>query len=162
MKTKAQKPKAKKKDLSKAIAKAETMDTDFLSGLSDVQVAKRKEDGLVNKVAKKVTKTYWQIFCDNLFSFFNLLLFGVAILMIVAGLDFSYFFFALILLANIFIGLMTDIRARRMVDKLRLVTDPKVASIRNGQEVTLRSRTSSLATSSSSARGIRSAPERSS
>ena len=127
-----------KKDLSKAIDAAEAMETDFLTGLSDAQVAKRKEAGFVNKVAKKVTKTYWQILADNLFSFFNLLLFGIAILMIVAGLDFSYFFFALILLANIFIGLMTDIRARRMVDKLRLVTDPKVASIRNGKEVTLK------------------------
>src|SRR5574344_2190232 len=128
----------KKAELLKAIDNAEVMDADFLHGLSDDQVAERKKDGLVNKVAKKVTKTYWQIFCDNFFSFFNILLFSVAILMVIAGLDFSYFFFAVILLANIFIGLFTDIRARHMVDKLRLITDPKAAVIRNGKESALK------------------------
>jgi cation-transporting ATPase E len=128
----------KKAELLKAIENAEPMEADFLTGLSTAQVEKRKADGLVNKVAKKVTKTYWQIFCDNFFSFFNILLFSVAILMAVAGLDFSYFFFAVILLANIFIGLFTDIRARHMVDKLRLITDPKAAAIRNGKEVALK------------------------
>jgi cation-transporting ATPase E len=128
----------KKKDLLKAIAKAEPMDADFLAGLNDAQVARRKEEGLVNRVAKKVTKTYWQIFCDNFFSFFNMLLFTIAVLMVVAGLDPSYFFFAIILVANILIGLITDVRARRMVDKLRLVTDPKVLVVRNGKRVSLK------------------------
>lgn len=127
-----------KRDLLKKADASETIDTDFLTGLSDAQVANQREKGLINKVAKKVTKTYWQIFCDNFFSFFNILLFAIAILMVVAGLDFSYFFFAIILLANIFIGLVTDIRARRMVDKLRLITDPKVSAIRGGKEISLK------------------------
>ena len=128
----------KKAELLKAIDDAEVMDADFLHGLSDDQVAERKKDGLVNKVAKKVTKTYWQIFCDNCFSFFNILLFSIAVMMFVAGLSIRYFFFAVILFANIAIGLITDVRARRMVDKLRLVTDPKVTAVRNGKEMSLK------------------------
>jgi cation-transporting ATPase E len=127
----------KKEELLKAIEDAEKMDADFLVGLSEEQVKKRMDAGLSNKVPKKVTKTYWQILADNLLSFFNILLFSIAVLMMIAKLEPTSFFFVLILAANIFIGLLTDIRARRMVDKLRVITDPKVTVVRGGKEVSL-------------------------
>jgi cation-transporting P-type ATPase E len=116
----------------KAISIAEPMEVSFVSGLSSEQVKQRNKEGLINKTKKKVTKTYLQIFLDNFFSFFNVLLFSIAAIMIIAGLDWTYFFFLIVLFANIVIGLITDFRARRLVDKLSLITDPKVTVVRDG------------------------------
>lgn len=117
-----------------AIASAEKFDVDFAVGLSSSQVESRKKNNLSNKTRKEVTKTYVQIVFDNLFSFFNILLFGIATLMIIAGLSWEYYLFLVILFFNIVIGLACDIRARRLVDKLRLITDPKARVIREGKE----------------------------
>ena len=50
------------------------IECDLANGLSDEQVQKRKEEGLINKTPKKVTKSYFKIIFDNIFNFFNLLL----------------------------------------------------------------------------------------
>jgi cation-transporting ATPase E len=123
-----------KEELNAEIAAAPKMEPDFLVGLSAEQVASRKHDGLVNKSPKKVTKTYWQIFCDNFFSFFNLLLLGIAVLMLCFHVvSLTNYFFVIVLLANMIIGLITDIHARHMVDRLRVITDPKATTVRDGQ-----------------------------
>jgi len=124
----------KKEEFLKAINAAPTIEADFVVGLSDEQVKQRKDEGFTNKVPKKVTKTYWQIFVDNFFSFFNMVFFGIAILMAIAHIGFKSYFFLLPIICNIVLGLVTDIRARRLVDKLRLVTDPKVRVIRDRKE----------------------------
>jgi magnesium-transporting ATPase (P-type) len=57
--------------------------------------------------------------------------FGIAILMAIAQIRITSYFFLLPIFCNIILGLITDIRARRLVDKLRLVTDPRVVVIRD-------------------------------
>ena len=121
----------KKEEFLKEIAAAPVIEADFSVGLSSEQVEQRKNEGFINKSPKKVTKTYWQIFCDNFFSFFNMVFFGIAILMAIAQIKISAYFFLLPIVCNIVLGLITDIRARRLVDKLRLVTDPKVVVVRD-------------------------------
>src|SRR5574344_556724 len=127
----------KKEELLKEIAAAPLIEADFMVGLTPEEVQQRKNEGLVNKSPKKVTKTYWQIFCDNFFSFFNMVFFGIAILMAIARIKIYAYFFLLPILCNIVLGLITDIRARRLVDKLRIVTDPKVQVIREKKTVEL-------------------------
>jgi cation-transporting ATPase E len=124
----------KKEEFLKAIAAAPVIEADFVVGLTPEQVAERQEEGFVNKSPKKVTKTYWQIFCDNFFSFFNMVFFGIAILMAIAQIRITSYFFLLPIFSNIILGLITDIRARRLVDKLRLVTDPRVVVIRDKKQ----------------------------
>src|SRR5574344_2729074 len=124
----------KREEFLKAINAASPIEADFVVGLSPEQVQQRKDEGFANKVPKKVTKTYWQIFCDNFFSFFNMVFFGSAILMAIAQRKSSAYFFLLPIVCNIVLGLITDIRARRLVDKLRLVTDPKVVVVRDSKE----------------------------
>ena len=124
----------KKEELIKAIEAAPVMEADFMVGLTSEQVQERKDEGFVNKTPKKVTKTYWQIFCDNFFSFFNMVFFGIAVLMAIAKIDLKSYFFLLPIVCNIVLGLITDIRARRLVDKLRLVTDPKVSVMRDSKQ----------------------------
>ena len=109
-------------------------------GLSDEQVSLRKKQNLVNKVAKKVPKSYFKIIFDNVFNFFNLLLFAIAALILIAGGGFSDFIFIYILSANIIIGLIQDIRARKQIDKLKLISDPRIRVVRNGKVIEVASK----------------------
>lgn len=127
-----------KEKLISELENAEQFKPDFHQGLSDEQIQARKDAGLVNKTPKKVTKSYWKIFTDNFFSFFNMVLFCITVLMLCGGVfEIKYYGYIVVLSCNIFIGLITDIHARRLVDKLRLITDPRVTVIRNGKEETI-------------------------
>ena len=88
-------------------------------GLSSEQVKQRQENGLVNKTKKFVTKSYFRIIYENVFNFFNILLFLIIAAMIVAKIELKNFVFVFILVMNISIGLYQDIRARVLIDKLK-------------------------------------------
>lgn len=102
-------------------------------GLTKEQVEDRVAHNLLNKTERTVSKTYLQIVLDNVVNFFNILLFVIAGLMIAAKKYDSLFFLA-ILIPNIAIGLAEDIHARRLMDKLSLVTAPKALVLRDGVE----------------------------
>ena len=118
-----------------AIEAAKPLNPDIGTGLTKEEVEERKKDNLTNRIKKQVTKSYFRIFFDNLFSFFNIILFCIAALMISAGIStISSYLFVVILTANIVIGLISDIRARVLVDRLRLITDPRSKVIRDGHK----------------------------
>ena len=123
----------KRDELIAEIQRAEVIEKSYKEGLSSSEVELRIKDKLVNTVSKKVTKSYWKIFADNVFSFFNLIFLVIGILMAVAKLEISNFFFLLPVLSNIVIGIITDVRARIAVDKLKLIVDPQVKVIRDGE-----------------------------
>lgn len=104
-------------------------------GLNSEQVEVQIKEGFVNKAKKKVTKSYWQILCDNVFTFFNFVYVVIAILMIIAGMDLTNYFFCVPVFCNMFIGLFTDLHTRRLVDSLRLITNPKAKVVRDGKEI---------------------------
>ena len=102
-------------------------------GLTSEQVQQRNDDGLVNKTKKHVTKSYLRIVYENVFNFFNILLFAITAAMIVARIPIEKFLFAGILVLNIGIGLYQDIRARKLIDKLKVVSSVKVNVLRDGE-----------------------------
>jgi len=124
----------KREELIKEINQTEIIEKSYTEGLSSEEVELRTKQGLVNKVSKKVTKSIWQILLDNVFSFFNLIYIIIGTFMAIAQLPLSNFFFLLPVLSNVVIGVITDIRARIAVDKLKLVVDPQVTVVRDGQE----------------------------
>ena len=105
-------------------------------GLSKEQVEERKKLGLTNKTRVVVGKTYFEIILTDVFSLFNILLFVVAGLMIAAqywtGLTFM-----VVLIPNIGLSLYEDIKARRLMSKLRVLNQPKHTVIRDGQKVVI-------------------------
>ena len=111
----------------------ERFTVDLKQGLSDEQVLLRKNQKLVNKSKKAYGKSYLEIIVSNLFSFFNVLLYVIAIVMLIFKL-YSGMFFVIVLIANTTIGLVEDIKARRLLSKLRLITQPKAFVIRNGKQ----------------------------
>ncbi len=104
-------------------------------GLNDLQVQERKEQGLVNFVKKKFSKSYLNIFVNNICSFFNLLGLICFVALIATGAPLSQFVFVFFYVTNITIGIVQEIRAKKCVDKLSLVSNKGVKAIRNGQEI---------------------------
>ena len=119
--------------VKKVIGNREHFELDVENGLSSVQVLERQQNGLVNKTGKHVSKSYLKIIYENVVNFWNLLLFAIAALMIIARIRITSFAFLVILLANISIGLYQDIRARKLLDKLKVVSAPKVTVLRDGK-----------------------------
>ncbi len=109
------------------------INTDVRRGLTSEQVAFRKEEGATNIVSASTGKTYLSIFLGNIFTFFNLLGLAIMLLMFILG-SFKNLFFAVIILANTTIGIIQEIRAKKTIEKLSLVTAPVAVVIRNGKE----------------------------
>lgn len=113
----------------------EVINSNSLLGLTSEQVKQRNDDGLVNKMPKTVTKTYFKIFFDNVINFFNIIIFAISIFMIVVGAGPTKLVSLYLLIVNIAIGLFQDIKARRKVDKLKVVSYPTAKVIRDGKEI---------------------------
>ncbi len=101
-------------------------------GLSKAQVEQRKEQGLVNQAGKKYSKTYTSIFVGNLCTFFNFLCLLAALALLFARAPVSQFLFVLIFLCNIAFSIFLEIRAKRKLDKLSILSSPTAKVVRGG------------------------------
>ena len=102
-------------------------------GLTDIQVKERLDQGLRNVVKHKNSKSYFSIFADNVFTFFNLLGLIAFIALLSIRAELSNYFFVSFYIANIAIGIVQEIRAKRCVDRLTLMSEKNIKVIRNGQ-----------------------------
>ncbi|MBQ8295473.1 MAG: HAD-IC family P-type ATPase [Clostridia bacterium] len=103
-------------------------------GLSSEQVEERIQKGYVNKTVKKFTKTYRSIFRDNICTFFNLLCLIAALALLLAHAPISQFLFVPIFVCNMTIGIVQEIRAKRKIDKLSILSSPIATVVRNGKK----------------------------
>ena len=101
-------------------------------GLSLEQVESRQAQGLVNIVDKKNSKTYKKIFFTNIFTFFNLLCFVVCGALIAVN-AWNNLLFMVTIVANILIGIIQEIKAKKTVEKISLVTAPTAVVLREGK-----------------------------
>lgn len=104
-------------------------------GLSSAQVQERIEQGLVNKTGKKYSKSYRSIFVGNICTFFNLLCVLVAIALAIGHAPIPQFTFVPIYLINVTVGIIQEIRAKRKIDKLTILSSPTAKAVRNGKKV---------------------------
>lgn len=105
----------------------------FKEGLSSEEVAKLTEEGKINKVKSATKNSILKIICKNLFTFFNFLLFTIAIILIIFQ-QWSNLVFMVVVLANLALGLIQDLRAKHMVDQLSFINKSKYVVIRDGKE----------------------------
>ncbi|MDO4389376.1 MAG: HAD-IC family P-type ATPase [Eubacteriales bacterium] len=80
------------------------------------------------------TKTIPQILRDNICTIFNALNLMIAVALAAVG-AWKNILFLLIILANTVIGVVQEIRAKRQIERLTLLTQPVVTLLRNGAEV---------------------------
>lgn len=102
-------------------------------GLAAEQVTERRSDGLVNKVERTVGKSYAAIFLGNIFTFFNMLGLFIMVLMFALG-SFDNLFFSVVILANTFIGIIQEIKAKKSIEKLSIMSAPTANVVRGGVE----------------------------
>ncbi|XMB72412.1 HAD-IC family P-type ATPase [Mycoplasmatota bacterium WC30] len=100
-------------------------------GLNIEQVNDRYSLGKSNNKKQSNLKTNWQIVSSNLFTFFNLILVLLAILLISIG-SYKNLWFMVIAFINTAIGIFQEFRARSSVEKLSLITENKIIVIREG------------------------------
>ncbi|MFA6755502.1 MAG: HAD-IC family P-type ATPase [Bacilli bacterium] len=120
--------------MSKKNIEIKRYEASIKQGLSKKQVEYNKSIGQVNKVRDKKKDQYFKIFIKNIFTFFNMLLLALAIILIIAG-KWKSCFFIIVFVANTFITMFQDLRAKALVDRLSLVNKEKITAIRNSKEV---------------------------
>lgn len=106
---------------------------DTRKGLSSEEVAARIADGRVNGSSEIKTKSIKHIVFDNVFTFFNFLNIALAVLVLIFG-EIKNAMFIAIIFCNTIIGIVQEIRAKKTIDKLTLISAPKAHVIRDGKE----------------------------
>jgi cation-transporting ATPase E len=101
-------------------------------GLSSAQVNSRIKLKLTNNIYTKTTKTYGRILFENIFTWFNFICFAVAGVLIAVG-SYENVFFIVIFMANLLIGLIQEIRAKKKVDSITVLNTNKVEVIRDSK-----------------------------
>lgn len=104
-----------------------------LKGLSAADVRKKVSQGLVNNFKSDNNNSLWEIIKRNVFNLFNFLNFAIAVMLALVGAWSNLVFFVVIVF-NSLSGIITEIRAKKMIDKLNLMSSEKVTVIRSGRE----------------------------
>ncbi|MBS5865917.1 MAG: HAD-IC family P-type ATPase [Coriobacteriaceae bacterium] len=107
--------------------------SDNYTGLSGAEVAKRKAQGKSNVDTDVKTKTIAQIISEHTLTFFNGINLVIALLVLATGY-FRNLLFVTTPLINLFIGVIQEIRAKRQVDRLQLLTASEVRVRRDGKD----------------------------
>ena len=137
----------KKKRTSKTELKR--FNVEASKGLTQAQVKQRTDEGYVNVSSSSLEKSYARIICENAFTFFNCVLYAIAILFLVLiiylgnvnpealtklNLGATKFIFLLAVVMNVVIGSVQGIRSKQTLRKLRIVTEAKAVVIRDGEK----------------------------
>ena len=104
-------------------------------GLNTSQINERIQSGLINTGGKKYSKSYLSIFVGNICTGFNLICALAAIALLMARAEFAQFLFVFIFAINIAVGIVFEIRAKRKLDKLSILSAPMAKVIRNGRKM---------------------------
>src|SRR6266571_3181117 len=97
--------------------------TEPLAGLDEAAVRDRVLRGKVNEVPQATGRTVWQIVRANLLTPFNALLGTLFVLILVEGAA-QDALFGVVLVANTAIGILQELRAKRTLDRLAVLTAP--------------------------------------
>ncbi len=137
----APKKKRKKKNEQLVQKRVRRVRTDYQSGLTSDQVNERMLKGQINYVPNTNVKTIRSIIRENVFTFFNVLCFivfaALAFVDIYYEQSWSNLLFMLIIVVNIIIGIVQEIRAKKTIEKLSLLTAPSVKVVRDAVEETI-------------------------
>ncbi|MCD7814394.1 MAG: HAD-IC family P-type ATPase, partial [Lachnospiraceae bacterium] len=101
-------------------------------GLTQEQVDDRIFRGLKNTAPESPSKSKKEIIYSNLFTYFNLIFFLIAILLIFVG-AFRDMTFLPIIVANTCIGIFQELHAKKVLDELTILNAPKCKVVRDGK-----------------------------
>lgn len=102
-----------------------------MTGLSLEEVEKRKKQGLVNGNFSVKTKSVGQIIYSNVFTLFNFINIFLAVCLVLVK-SYKNMMFLGVVFWNILIGIVQEIRSKRIIDRLSLLSEPTVLVLRDG------------------------------
>ena len=105
-----------------------------MEGLTNKQIEAKIKQGKVNQSTHKNRNTISKIIFKNTFTIFNLVNLILAVLIISVG-SYKNLLFVFIAIANTLISIINEVRAKRIVDKLRLVSEQQPTVIREGKTI---------------------------
>ncbi len=106
-----------------------------MRGLTSEEVKERVSQGLVNDTEVSTSRTYTDIFVKNAFTPFNMILFAIGAFLLILDEPISAVSATGIIAVNILISTIQEMRAKHRLDKIALLTRPKVTVVRDGEEV---------------------------
>ena len=142
LKVAEEKRKIKKLKKVKDESEVERFNPDIKEGLTEEQVQKHIDDGQINIVRETNERTYLQIILSNVFTFFNTLCFIIAGILLTIYIEkgilkdnITNMMFLVIIFCNTLIGIIQEIKAKMIINKIKLMTSPTATVLRNGQEI---------------------------
>ena len=100
-------------------------------GLTAAEVEERRRRGDVNQTAQRASRSVGSILIRNIVTRFNLLLGALLVAILIIG-PIQDALFGLVLIVNTPIGIVQELRAKRVLDRLRLISAPVATVIRDG------------------------------
>lgn len=100
-------------------------------GLTSAQAKALAEAGWDNRSVASPTKSDKQIVRENLLTYFNLIFVVLAVCLLLVG-DWKDMTFLFIVAANAVIGIVQQLRSKRTIEKLTLLSAAKVRTVRDG------------------------------
>lgn len=110
---------------------------EMFEGLTSKEVAERVSAGKVNTNTDVKTKSVAQIIAEHSLTLFNIVNVLMALLVVVTG-QYRNALFMTVVIANLVIGIVQEIRAKQMIDQLSLMTAQSVCVIRDGKDAFIR------------------------
>ncbi|HIV40988.1 MAG TPA: HAD-IC family P-type ATPase [Candidatus Mediterraneibacter guildfordensis] len=105
---------------------------DYRTGLTAQQVQEHYLHGWVNRSVEPPSRTTKEIIHENVFTYFNLIFTILAILLILVG-SWRDLAFMIVIVANTLIGIVQEIRAKQVLDKMTMLNAPHAAVVRDGK-----------------------------
>ena len=105
---------------------------DYREGLTSRQVQEHRLHGWVNRAVEPPSRTTKEIIHENVFTYFNLIFAVLAVLLCLVG-SFRDLTFLPVIIANTMIGIIQEIRAKQVLDKLTMLNAPRAAVVRDGK-----------------------------
>ena len=105
-----------------------------LSGLTEAEVVARRKQGLGNNIKLETSRSYADIVRYNVFNLINVILFSIGAIMIAIGRVGDAFTSVGLIALNVVIGIYQEVRAKRQLDRIALLTRPRVNVIRSNTE----------------------------
>lgn len=109
---------------------------DITRGLTRAQVEERISHDAVNHSVESPSKSGKEIICSNIFTYFNLIFFIIAVVLILVG-SFRDLTFLPVIISNTLIGIVQELRSKKVLDNLSILNAPKNTVLRDGQEQTV-------------------------
>lgn len=106
---------------------------DYKKGLTSQQVQEHRLHGWTNRSVDPPSKTTKEIVHENIFTYFNLIFAVLAVLLILVG-SFRDLTFLPVIIANTLIGIIQEVRAKQVLDKLTMLNAPHAMVVRDGKK----------------------------